>query len=319
MELVLEVINRGGRVLERHKLSGERITIGRAYNNDLILAEDSVSPHHGVLVLGEEQGLPVLKDLGSLNGIRGNRGELGAEGEEVSSGSEYLFGKVRVRIFQVDHPVAEAVSLGGIDRLVNRCGTISALLLSIVVLSAAYALELWLTTYSEFKWERTLTNLLTIAGVAIFATMFWALIGRIVKHEMRFRVQLTMIMAYLFLQNIVTELYKFSAFNTLSLTFSLGFYSIISLLLLCLLFWFNLYVATNQSGPQRWKTAAAMATALIAISLYPQLISKPDFSNTPEYVRVLSPPELRFADAVSEQEFAVAIDAVFERLGADSE
>ena len=37
MEVVVEIVSRGGHTIERHRVSGERITIGRAFDNDLIL------------------------------------------------------------------------------------------------------------------------------------------------------------------------------------------------------------------------------------------------------------------------------------------
>ena len=75
MEVVFEIVSRAGRTLERHKATGPRLSIGRAFDNELILSDETVSPHHAVLER-DPDGNSVLVDLDSLNGIRNERHEL---------------------------------------------------------------------------------------------------------------------------------------------------------------------------------------------------------------------------------------------------
>jgi len=115
MELIFELIDRSGRILERHKVDKNRISIGRAYNNQLILSDPTVSPHHAVID-ENESGKLVIRDLKSLNGIRIPHKDP-EESIEIISGETYQIGQSRVRICLSDHEVAEAVKNDEVDSI----------------------------------------------------------------------------------------------------------------------------------------------------------------------------------------------------------
>ena len=54
MAVIIEVLNKQHKVIERHRFGQARIALGRAFNNDLVLYDKHVSPHHAELVLSEE-------------------------------------------------------------------------------------------------------------------------------------------------------------------------------------------------------------------------------------------------------------------------
>lgn len=84
----------------------ERMSIGRAADNHLVIADESVSSHHGEIAL--EAGVWVLTDLGSTNGtkIGGERVERG----ELVHGGAFTLGHVEC-LFLGDEaePPAQAV------------------------------------------------------------------------------------------------------------------------------------------------------------------------------------------------------------------
>ena len=63
---VIEVMNRSGQVLQRIPWAGKRLTVGRAYDNDIIVGDPYVCPHH--LTISNMGGQLQFQDLGSLNG-----------------------------------------------------------------------------------------------------------------------------------------------------------------------------------------------------------------------------------------------------------
>jgi pSer/pThr/pTyr-binding forkhead associated (FHA) protein len=72
------------------ELSSERMSIGRADDNAIVIADGSVSSHHGEVAF--EGGAWVLTDLGSTNGtkVSGNR----VDRVELASGSSFTLGSV---------------------------------------------------------------------------------------------------------------------------------------------------------------------------------------------------------------------------------
>lgn len=67
MAVIIEVLNKQHKVMERHKFAQTEVRLGRAYDNDVILYDRHVCPHHATL-WQNEQGQWQLQDLASLNG-----------------------------------------------------------------------------------------------------------------------------------------------------------------------------------------------------------------------------------------------------------
>lgn len=72
------------------ELSSERMSIGRADDNAIVIADGSVSSHHGEVAF--EDGAWTLTDLGSTNGtkVSGNR----VDRVELSPGGSFTLGSV---------------------------------------------------------------------------------------------------------------------------------------------------------------------------------------------------------------------------------
>lgn len=75
-----------------HECGGERLTIGRLAENDVVIDDASVSSHHAELAVVE--GAAVLRDLGSTNGTFLNRVQISGE-QALAEGDEIYFGGVR--------------------------------------------------------------------------------------------------------------------------------------------------------------------------------------------------------------------------------
>jgi hypothetical protein len=84
-----------------------KLTIGRASDNDISLSEPTVSKRHAAL--GRVRGLPVVKDLGSHNGVFINGQRI--EKAVLSTGDSFKVGRVSFRFIQeqeiIDSNVAE--------------------------------------------------------------------------------------------------------------------------------------------------------------------------------------------------------------------
>ena len=64
----IEVLSRHREVVTRHRVTSNAITIGRAYDNDIVLDDPHVAAHHLRLARGND-GAWVAEDLGSVNGV----------------------------------------------------------------------------------------------------------------------------------------------------------------------------------------------------------------------------------------------------------
>ncbi len=313
MELIFDIIDQSGRSHQYRKLSGEWLTIGRAWDNDLVLTDPAVNAHHAVIEKDENNQL-MITDLGSLNGtsVRGKQHISGTV--PLLVGEEYVLGKTRIYIYTPDHAVADAVKVADMDNMVRYLDDTRLVAAAIMMVTLFYAGEQWLNMFSGFKWQEITNVLLFIFGGAIGLALFWAVIGRVLRHETQLRKQFTLILLLIGAQFLLSKLFAVLMFNTLDFTLGTAMLVLVEFALLATTIWFNLYLATNQPAGQRTWIALVIASAMIVLSLYPEITARSEFSETPEYVKVLVPPVLHFGGGVTEDEFLIGTAAVFSRL-----
>ncbi len=176
------------------------VSIGRAYDNDLILLDRSVSPHHlRVREIHPEEiepgpadsaphtreGVFEVEDLGSENGVRLGRRTVRGDSVLVTSGEELIIGRTRLRLFTPDHPVRETESLNSVGLLFEPSRTLLAW--ATVALSVA-AIGL-LAFSSSDGYDTGTTVLVATLGAATITVGWaaaWALVGRVLGHRAAF-------------------------------------------------------------------------------------------------------------------------------------
>ena len=144
MAIIIEVLNKQHKVTERHRFTQPRIALGRAYNNDLILYDKHVSPHHAELVLSDD-GLWQLVDLSSLNGSFVEPAVPVRQATELQSGQLCWLGEQAIRIFDEHHPVPPALPYNSIEQRLRRFGNPMLIVFLALFLLAEELFSLWLT------------------------------------------------------------------------------------------------------------------------------------------------------------------------------
>lgn len=102
-KIVLEVQKRG--LNQYHKLEQFPVTVGRALDNDIILSDGSVSPHHLRLEL-EESGELYLHNLSEENGTSMNGHKVGSQRALLPVPSRLLLGSRRINVLSPEATVA---------------------------------------------------------------------------------------------------------------------------------------------------------------------------------------------------------------------
>jgi hypothetical protein len=101
-KMILEVHVRG--LNQYHRLENFPVTIGRALDNDIILSDDSVSPHH-LRLEQDNDGQLLVHNLSNENGSLLNRQNLGQQPVPVLVPGELLLGNRKLRLLSSEMPV----------------------------------------------------------------------------------------------------------------------------------------------------------------------------------------------------------------------
>lgn len=184
MELIIEIVSRSNKVLELHHVSGDTISIGRAYDNDVVLQEEHVCPHHAKLEMVE--GKLLLTDNHSVNGIKDKLNRAKAQITEVVSGDVFILGKVFIRVLRPEHPVPATKKLNFIEDFARSCNHWYWALGTMLVYYFILLANSYHATYQEVIWSKLTVN-------AVYATLgmcalplFIALMSRVFKKDVKF-------------------------------------------------------------------------------------------------------------------------------------
>lgn len=182
----IEVLDRHGEVASRLAVRAWPARIGRAYDNDLILEDPYVAPHHVVLGRSAAGDLEIV-DGGSRNGLSraGSRHRIARE--RVDPAARYRVGKTWFRIRSSAHSVAEELVEHGTGGLREPV----AALMAVVAFAAVFLLFAWSWTSERIDLVKLAqAPVLYVLGLFVWSGA-WALAGRLLLGEPRFAAHLT--------------------------------------------------------------------------------------------------------------------------------
>ena len=185
-QLIVEVLDRRGHVVDRHRLDQFPAMLGRGYGCAVILDDRFVSPEHALVDIGADGGFAVL-DLGSLNGLREVGSRRRVPRVAVGPGTRIRIGQTVLRFCFPDQPVADAI------REVGESLTVATLALTPgrgLAIGAVAAGWLGLLTFlGSFDGDRGTSGAATVIGIVLMIVVWsgiWALLGRLLVHRPRF-------------------------------------------------------------------------------------------------------------------------------------
>lgn len=179
----IEVLSRHGEGSSRFRVDGDEARIGRAFDNDVVVDDPHVAPHH-LRVFRSEDGALVAEDLGTLNGLFAEHGAARVQRVSLSAAPGLRIGRTTVRVFDAAHAVAPEKLL-----MPPRAHARWAAVLGVALFAGLFLVS-WLNLTTEPNASVLLLPLLgLVTGVALWAGT-WALISRVFYGQARFALQL---------------------------------------------------------------------------------------------------------------------------------
>ncbi|HTS84758.1 MAG TPA: FHA domain-containing protein [Usitatibacter sp.] len=290
----IEVLSRHGEVGSRQRIEGDVATVGRAFDNDVVLDDPHVAPHHLRISRGEDGEL-AAEDLGTLNGLFHEHGATRTPRVSLAKEPGIRIGRTVLRVHDSRHPVPP-------ERLLTppRAHAKWAVGLGVAVVGTLAILE-WLNLTTEPNVTVILRPMIGfVTGLALW-TGAWALVSRIFLGQARFALQLRIALtacAVLVAWDQLTESLSFSfAWRALSDYAGLGFWA-----LLAAACWAHLRVI----GPRRMRVAMGLVVALTAAGAALQYLARSESQKlvgTRASLGDLRPPEFRLAPLASADDF----------------
>ena len=313
MAIIVEVLNKQHKVTERHKFAQHRVALGRAYDNDVILYDKHVCPHHAELIQ-DEDGQWVLRDLASMNGSYLEPKQALTQPEPLKSGQLCWLGEQPVRIYDDTHQVAPALPFNAIEQRLLRCGHLGLILLLLMFVLLEEVFHIWLAApdQQQAQWSRSLANLpLLLMALTLWPAVL-ALWSKINQHEARFLPQLGITFIGISLmavwQGVLAVLnFSFDGANAINWLQEAG-----RLVLLTLLLGANFYLAMQLSVFKKMALAFGLALLLSVQSLGLGFWFDDARQLAPQFDNSLLPFSFYLNEPVSAEDFAQSSNSLFE-------
>ena len=309
MDIVIEIISRSRRVIERHRFAGNSVTIGRAYDNDLIITDPHLNEHHARLIDLGMYGWQI-EDLDSKNGTFISKNLRVKNRAAVQSGDVITLGKTHLRIIDRHHRVPSALSMNPVEKVLQPLSQTHNAISVLIAVILLFSLDSYLGTYIDFSFRHTLVDIFSIVMIGSGWALVWSLVGRLMRHDARFLVQFVIVMVFLAIEVVFSnflDLLTFHGGSTVAFfTGMIGHFTLLAMLL-----WLNMYVALSQPDGKRLIMSVGTSGSVVSMMIIYYLLSIPEFSPVPDYNYYLKPPALQWINGKPVDEFLQDADIIF--------
>ncbi len=298
-ELVLEIFTRG---LHRYQAVDNDVTrVGRALDNDIILSDPTVAPHHLKIIRYGDDSVELV-NLAEVNPTRVDNKRI----ESLVTDKLPLdleIGRVRAQLLPRDLEVAETRPLAGNGRRGNLFGHVLWAVILVCICLVAGALEFYLNAYNSFKTSDVLKyvlreTVLTIgAFVLALAILERLLVNRWEVKQLLTAVSLVYLLYWLGVLGAELAVYLFSSSWPATLL-NFGWYLAVVPCAIALYLVHISHLKTSRSLALAILIASPIALPSLMQSAELQALLD-DFSNTAEYQNSLSSLNLRLKPTVS--------------------
>lgn len=301
--LILEIMTRG---LHRYvEINKPVTTVGRALDNDIILSDPTVAPHHLRIVRHADDSLE-LTNLADVNPTR-----IDSRVIDALSIQHYPvmleIGRVRAQLLPRDHPVAATRSIAANRSRGNIFGRSYWAVLLVLLCLLFGGLDFYLNAYSSFKWSELIKYVLrnTVLTIGSFV-LAMSILERLLVNRWEIKQLITtvslMYLLYLGVVRLADGLDYLLSANWPSTLFFFSWY------LAAVPAAIGLYLMHISHLPRERSVLLALLIAsplsLPAILQSAQMQSLFDnFSNAASYHNQLSSVDWRFRDSVDIEVF----------------
>lgn len=301
----IEVLSRDGAVATRSRIDAPEARIGRAFDNDVVVDDAHVAPHHLRVFRGEDGEL-VAEDLGTINGLYPEHGARRVARVSLDRAPGIRIGRTTLRVHDGAHRVAPERPLTPPRDHARWAAGLAAALFALVLLVN------WLELTTEPRADVLVLPLLVLAmALAVWAGS-WAILSRVFFGQAQFALQLRIAAAAciaLVLWDQIAETLAFAlAWRPMAEYAGLGVWAV--LVATC-------YAHLHAIGPRHLRATMAVIVVLVVSGAGLQYFARAESRRAGGHGATLGdlrPPAFRLVPAASIEDFFMRAEAVKSRV-----
>jgi hypothetical protein len=304
----LELLDRAGRVEQRVVVVDRPLRIGRAYDNDLIVDDVHVDAHHAEVVVGEN-GVPAVRDLGSVNGLRkpSTRGRV--DTIVLDREGTFSVGGATIRFRLPDYAPAQPLRNTGL-----RANSALWAAVALVACLAGTAIDARMGSSEAFNGLQFLNVVLVPLIVILVWSALWSLVGRLLVHHARFLGHVAIVSFGILVGSVLTFALGIVAFSFSLDAFGGWITALAAFISMAIVFSGHLRLAT------RLRTRGALIVGVCAALLVAgsfrvtHMVGAQRFSPVPRGTVTLAPPSWRLRSPQTTDAFYAKTQSLVDEL-----
>jgi FHA domain len=304
----VEVLSRHRDITARHRCRGPVVTIGRGYDNDVVVDDPYVAPAH-LRITRDASGSLVAEDLGTTNGLFVDRRRERLQRVRLDGDKLIRIGSTTLRVREGGQPVAPERPYRRNTRSWVAAGIMGVAIIAIDVL------WIWLGETSEPKVTRYISPLFGVTLMTLVWIAGWSILTRIFAGEVRFERNVVAALAGLLVYSLYDEVANFAAFSLSSRAVA-SFSGMFVWILLAAATFAHLRIIGRSRLRLKAAAVTALALAVIGVQALSQSEARQTFGQA-DAMNQLMPPVLRLAPVRDWNSFAGEIEATRRRLDED--
>ncbi|WP_206486269.1 FHA domain-containing protein [Thalassotalea sp. G2M2-11] len=312
MEVIIEEISRGHKLIGRHKFAQQTVSIGRGYHSDIILSDPHVCAEHLTIEFDGENWRIIDQD--SINGCFLDEGKKPADGHIVRSGDIITLGKSQIRVVFPYHPVATSITLSPFENLINLAKHPVVLSVNILIFALLTGWIFYLNNPKEVNFTQLLVPAVGLSLIFAIWPAIVSLVSHLTKHDARIFTQLGICFIFYNLTWVSDFLEAFLQFNTSSASVLPTLSKLLPIVIAFCLFWLNGYIGFHLSKTRRIVIAASLTGLLFGGGFLVQLSKKPEFSIRPKFDSTLLTPDFLIAKSSTVEAFIEDSNKLFDKV-----
>ncbi len=313
-EIIIEEITRNHKLLHRHRLKQNNISIGRNYQNDIILTDPHICPQH--LSLHYDQDDWCIRDNNSVNGTALENNECKKQDghqQVINDGDVIILGKSQLRVIFKNHRVADTIAFSPFESLIDLIRHPVAVFTSIALFILIAANISYLNQTTETNISQLFVSAFSMSLLFALWPVGVALASHLTKHDPRILAQIGISFIFFILMWLSDLLEEIIAFNSASNSVLGLIITLVPIGLAFSLFWLNSYIGFHVSPKRRIVVALSITTIVFGGTYLLQYSKKPEFNPHPQYNSTIMAPSYLIAPSSSVDSFLEQSDALFER------
>ena len=306
----VEILSRHRDIASRFRFPGSEVSIGRGYDNDVIIDDPYVAARH-LRVFRDDNGRLVAEDLGSTNGTFLDGSKTRLSRIQLDGELPIRIGQTFLRVREPSHAV-EPERVAPAQRDIMLIVTVIALGLAVLGIEA---LSVWFNQVVEPRALNYLTPLLMTCAAILMWVGMWALLSRIFAGRSHFFRNLLIALGGAFALSFYSDLAKYLAFAWTFPVASTYEYVFIWIVVAVVCF-----LHLREVRHSRLWLKGAVVAALLVVAVSVQSLQRSEAlsdSGRQTTVHILMPPSVRAVPYRSETDFFGAVENLKATLDAD--